>query len=284
MLLVLVTLGLRPALAAPGDLDPTFGGGWVITDFGGSPGVAYALGIQPDGKLVAAGSVDGDFTLARFNPDGSLDATFGISGTVTTDFGGSDTARALILQPNGKLVVAGDYRRADSAYDFTLARFNPDGSLDSTFGIGGRVTTDFGEYYGFGYALILQPDGKLVAAGYSGRDNFALARYNADGSLDPTFGVGGKVTTTFNTTYNEAYALGIQPDGKLVAAGQSGFNLALARFNPDGSLDSTFGIGGRVTTDFGGYDYARALVIQPDGKLVAAGYSWGGQVSAPASP
>ena len=151
------------------------------------------------------------------------------------------------------------------------------GDLDPTFGVGGKVTTDFGGYDSAN-ALVLQPDGKLVAAGVRSTSDldFALARYLPDGSLDPTFGVGGKVTTDFGSS-DVASALVLQPDGKLVAAGGVQFDgpgdFALARYLPDGSLDPTFGVGGKVTTDFGGIDGASALVLQPDGKLVAAGSS-----------
>jgi uncharacterized delta-60 repeat protein len=158
----------------------------------------------------------------------------------------------------------------------SAARAAP-GILDSAFGTGGKVTTDFGGPYDWANALVVQPDGKLVAAGASG-DNFALARYNANGTLDSAFGAGGKVTTDFGG-FDEANALVVQPDGKLVAAGASSaagtYDFALVRYNANGSLDSTFGAGGRVITDFFSRpdDVATALVVQPDGKLVAAGYS-----------
>lgn len=273
------------AAAAPGDLDPTFGtGGKVLTDIGG-PGVlsdiAFALVRQPDGKLVAAGTAwngtDEDFALVRYNADGSLDTTFGGTGIVLTDFGGSaEHARALVLQPDGKLVAAGD------AGGLSLARYNADGSLDvTTFGGGtGKVTIAAG----LPLALVLQPDGKLVTAGgkFNGTDNdFSLARFNADGSLDvATFGGGtGTVTTDISGGGNEiARALVLQPDGKLVAVGESKVSdndFALVRYNGDGSLDTTFGLGtGIVTTNILGQDFPSALLLQPDGKLVAAGGSF----------
>jgi uncharacterized delta-60 repeat protein len=268
MLLSLVVLGE----GAPGDLDSTFGvRGKVTTDFGGFAS-ASALVLQPDGKLVAAGGTF-RFTLARYLPDGSLDTTFGTGGKVTTDFGHSDLASALVLQPDGKLVAAGETRQEDvGALDFALARYLPDGSLDPTFGTGGKVTTDFG-VFSQAFALVRQPDSKLVAAGGTA-GGFALARYLPDGSLDPTFGTSGKVTTDFG---ERASALVLQPDGKLVAVGGiSAF--ALARYLPDGSLDPIFGTGGKVTTNFGGQDMGLALVRQPDGKLVAAGGSNAGGI------
>ncbi|GEM_PF-1022297 len=263
-----------------GSLDPTFGtGGVVTTDFGGED-AGRALVLQPDGKLVVAGWTDAagfrsDFALARYNPNGSLDPTFGTGGVVTTDFGGEDAGRALVLQPDGKLVAAG-YSYAGGTYDFALARYNPNGSLDPTFGTGGLVRTDLG-IFDMAWALVLQPDGKLVVAGSTegnNQDVFALARYNSNGSLDSTFGVGGVAIDI--GAGEEAYALVLQPNGKLVAAGFSYASgtqdFALARYNPNGSLDPTFGVGGSVATDFGTEDAVRALLLQPDGKLVAAGY------------
>jgi uncharacterized delta-60 repeat protein len=260
------------AVAAPGDLDPTFGsGGKVTTDFGGSDG-ASAVTIQSDGRIVATGSSGGaDFALARYNADGSLDASFGGGGRVTTDFGSSDAASALAIQSDGKIVVAG----RGGGGDFALARYNADGSLDASFGSGGRVTTNFG---GFDSALgvALQADGRIVAAGGGGPgSDFALARYDAGGSLDTSFGSGGTVTTNV-TAFEAATAVAVQADGKIVTTGStfsSGFQqFALVRYNADGSLDSGFGAGGIVTTDFGlGSGFGGALVVQSDGRIVAAG-------------
>jgi len=269
---------------ANGSLDATFGtGGKVMTDFNGDDDAAFALVLQPDGKLVAAGeaktSRNQDFALARYNANGSLDATFGTGGKVTTDFAGDDdAAHGLVLQADGKLVAAGVARTSRSG-DFALARYNANGSLDATFGTGGKVTTDFAGDDDAAFALVLQTDGKLVAAGgakTSTREDFALARYNADGSLDATFGTGGKLTTDFNGDDDEAHGLVLQPDGKLVAAGVAktsrSNDFALARYNPDGSLDTTFGTGGKVTTDFARDDDAAfAVARQTDGKIVAAG-------------
>jgi uncharacterized delta-60 repeat protein len=155
------------------------------------------------------------------------------------------------------------------------------GDLDPTFGVGGKVTTAF-DFAQAALALVLQPDGKLVAAGFLdsvGTVDFVLARYLPDGSLDPTFGMGGWVITGFEGP-NIASGLVLQPDGKLVVAGNvcqgslfevESCHFGIARHLPDGRLDPTFGTGGKLTTDFGNFDGASALVLQPDGKLVAAG-------------
>src|SRR5947209_18146229 len=170
---------------------------------------------------------------------GDLDATFGTGGRVLTDFGGGAGARALALQADGRIVVAGRSRVAVGD-DFALARYNPNGSLDPSFGSGGRVLTDFG-VDDEASALALQSDGKIVVAGFSDvvGFGFALARYNPDGSLDPSFGSGGRVLTGGVAL---ARGLVLQADGRIVVAGVSaGFagdsDFALARFNPDGSLD-----------------------------------------------
>ena len=263
-----------------GSLDPAFGErGMVATSFpassttsGYSSGIR-ALAIQPDRKLVAAGVhvIDGVdyFALARYLPDGSLDAKFGTGGlsSAVVAFGAKGPmtpglaargAFALALQPDGKLIAAGATEALKGRVVFAVARFLPDGSLDRRFGTDGTVATDFGDG-GAAFALALQPDGKMVAAGATGRgdfanNGFALARYLPDGSLDRSFGVGGKVVSDFGWT--GILALGLQPDGKLVAAGSAAIGdrrtFAVARYLSDGSLDSGFGVGGKVTTDFGG--------------------------------
>ncbi len=224
-----------------GSLDPTFStDGKVTTDFAGGFDEAFAVALQPDGKIVAAGgavvgSSPFDFALTRYNPDGSLDPTFGTDGKATTDFGGTDEALAMALQPDGKIVAAGQAftgSSPDFAVDFAVARYNPDGSLDSTFGTGGKVTTDFAGFDA-ARAVALQPNGKIVAAGGSSFD-FAVARYKKHGSLDPSFGPGGKVTTDFASSTDVARAVALQPDGKIVAAGDAAtgtsFDFALARY------------------------------------------------------
>jgi uncharacterized delta-60 repeat protein len=276
--------------AADGDLDSTFGsGGKVITDFSGRSNGANAIALQADGRIVIAGSAlsaagPPDFAVARYNSDGSLDASFGSGGRVTTDFAGrSDNAAALTVQPDGKILVAGGADMAGTQIDFALVRYNSNGSLDSTFGAGGKVTTDFNGGLDAVSSIVLQTDGRIVVAGFAtaGDPHMALARYNTNGTLDLSFGSAGKVVTNINGTRDFANALAIQSDGKLVAAGStltalgSFVMFALARYNPDGSLDATFGSGGKVTTQVvsgdGEDDEIFALAIQPDGRILAAG-------------
>jgi uncharacterized delta-60 repeat protein len=242
--------------------------------------------VQADGKLVAAGSAtvgaNQDVAVARYNRNGTPDLSFGTGGMATLDIAGAfDEARALVVQ-GGKLVAAGFTFTGDAATgDFALARFTAAGRPDGTFGTGGRVITDFAGGFDDARALVVQ-GGKLVAAGGattgSGPD-FALARYDDRGSLDPTFGTGGRVTTDFAPVFGDAdeiNALVVQ-QGKLVAAGSSftggglRFDFAMARYRPNGDLDATFGTGGTTTTDFTRReDRAQALVVQ-GGRPVAVG-------------
>ena len=158
------------------------------------------------------------------------------------------------------------------------------GSLDTTFNTTGKVTTAIGAINDSALAVAIQSDGKIVAAGYSyngANYDFALVRYNTDGSLDTTFNTTGKVTTAIGASNDSAYVIAIQSDGKIVAAGYSdngaNYDFALVRYNTDGSLDTTFNTTGKVTTAIGASnDYAYAVAIQSDGKIVAAGYSYNG--------
>jgi uncharacterized delta-60 repeat protein len=270
-----------------GSLDRSFGsGGKLLTDFGnGSDSKAFDIAIEPDGKIVAAGqsSASGsyDFALARYNRDGSLDSSFGSGGRVLTDFGSFDEIQAVAIQPNGKIVAAGE-----GASQFALARYNRDGSLDQSFGSGGKILTDLGPSR-FAWAVAIEPAGKIVAAGDGiagqvfdvAHVDFALVRYNPDGSLDQSFGSGGKVLTDLDASYDTPLDVGIEPDGQIVAVGASHVgrygdeDFALARYNRDGSLDSSFGSRGKVLTDIadGSSDEAWAVAIGPAGKIVAAG-------------
>ena len=220
-----------------------------------------------------------------------LDTSFGAGGIVTTSIGtADDEVFALAIQPDGKLVTAGySYDSMLGQNVFAMVRYNTDGSLDMTgFGSGGIVTTPIGTFDDEISSLKIQSDDKLVTAGFSYNDTlaqyvFALARYNTNGSLDMTFNPTGTnpgtVTTAFGTLDDEANALIIQSDGKLVAAGYTAntsgtqFKFALARYNTDGTPDTTFNKTGKIITDVGGDDAAKALAIQSDDKLVAAGYS-----------
>jgi uncharacterized delta-60 repeat protein len=270
---------------ANGTLDPGFGtGGKVATVFTGTE-QANAVLVQPDGKIVAAGYTTGaneDIAVARYTANGTLDSGFGTGGKVTTSIGASDDAGfGAVLQPDGKIVVAGGTFNGSSE-DFAVVRYNANGTLDSSFGSGGKVTTSLGSHNDFGQAVVLQPDGKIVVGGYTSTGTaivFAVVRYNTNGSLDTSFGSGGKVIAPGSAT-EEALGVALEPDGRIVLAGLTIVGVGdfdVMRFNTDGSLDTSFGSGGKVTTDVtpGQFDVGRAVAVQPDGKIVVTGITEG---------
>src|SRR5438552_10726472 len=286
------------AEAAAGDLDPTFGtGGMVMTDINRSTDIAQAVAVQADGKLVVVGQTykhndfsGEDFVVTRYNTDGTLDNSFGSGGKVRTDFPGlAAVPSSVVIQPNGKIVVAGGaFPLFTFLGNFEVVRYNPNGSLDTSFGNGGIVTTNFPEG-SYASSVALQADGKIIAAGTVFVDfiigepsntDFALARYNQDGTPDASFGNGGQVSTDFFGMEDDAFSVLIQPDGKIVAVGSANnpatyYDFAAVRYLSNGTVDKTFGVGGKVSTDFGvaGFDRAQSAALQPDGRIVAAGFA-----------
>jgi uncharacterized delta-60 repeat protein len=260
---------------ADGSLDATFShDGMKTTDFGGADS-AYRVAIQADGKIVVVGVAHGgDFGVARYNADGTLDTTFSGNGLKTTNFGGFDYADGVAIQADEKIVVGGS-----AALDFAVARYNAHGTLDPSFSGDGKQTTDLGGYDDGG-SLAIQPDGGIVLVGegtVDGNPDFGLARYDAtDGGLDPSFSHDGLKTTDFGPS-DAALGVAVQPDGRIVAVGDShadlGGDFALARYNANGTLDTGFSGDGRLFTAFGDHPAfaAGAVAIQPNGKIVAAG-------------
>jgi uncharacterized delta-60 repeat protein len=292
LITLLLTMMSGITYAAPGDVDTSFNppNGFVTYD-GGNVDYGYGVALQPDGKIVVAGYADNgptfDILVFRYNPDGSLDGTFGTGGIATYDSGDHEGAWAVALQPDGKIVVAGVHADGTDV-DVLVVRFNPDGSLDGTFGTGGAATYD-GEYDEYAEAVALQPDGKIVVAGYALDvtevgigdviiyEDVLVLRYNPDGSLDDGFGTGGVVTYD-GGDLEVGLAVAIQPDGKIVVAGAyndgTGAGVLVLRYNPDGSLDGTFGTGGVATYNGALVDSGWAVALQPDGKIVVAGYAF----------
>jgi uncharacterized delta-60 repeat protein len=281
-----------------GVLDTAFGmGGKVITDFGNGDENMLAAALQVDGKIVVGGGTGDfffpDFSVVRYNANGMLDTSFGTGGRVTTPVGGGPGAASeVLLQPDDKIVAIGYSGFTGGSFDFAVVRINPNGTLDSSFGTGGQTATDFGNTSNLAFAGALQPDGKVIAVGYTSPTNLvegatALARYNSDGSLDNSFGTGGKVITDAGDGGDTGNAIALQPNGKFVVAGFTGFGGFLApilntdfsvlKYNANGILDTSFGGGGRVLTDFSnGLDGATSLALQQDGKVVVGGYSYSG--------
>jgi uncharacterized delta-60 repeat protein len=282
-----------------GALDPTFGtDGRVRTDFGDRFDEALAVAVQADGRIVVAGSSSdasgSDMAVARYNSDGTLDTSFDGDGTALVDFGSEASARAVALQPDGKIVLAGwglqPIGGGCCVSDFALARLTSAGALDSSFDGDGRVVTDFlpgaDNGHNAAQAVLVRADGRIVAAGSGVAGgisvDFAVARYLADGSLDPTFSNDGLVTTDLVGYFDEIRDLAVDTSGRLVAGGQSCefpgnsdevCDFGLARYTSSGNLDRRFGRQGRIRTDLGGDvgEGIRGVVVQADGRIVAAG-------------
>jgi uncharacterized delta-60 repeat protein/uncharacterized repeat protein (TIGR02543 family) len=320
-----------PAFASAGALDPSFNAlGILPGTVNTSPGssvfyAATAIAVQPDGKIVTAGGCYNNpqlmgiygpcpptpVVLIRYNQDGSLDTSFGGGGIVISGFGSSiyQVPFALGIQSNGFIVIAGTMNTGTQDA-FALARYDTHGTLDPNFGVGGIVTTQVGSNNDQINSLAIQPDGKIVAAGYSCSYagwscsySYALARYNTNGSLDTTFNPTGNVKgivttiitlpTSFRPFDDEIHSVVIQPNGKIVAAGKSwirGYDTyfsSMARYNADGTLDTTFNPNGLVPTYAVGVEIApgtilsrigfntmfKGVALQSDGKIVTAGFS-----------
>lgn len=302
-MLVAGQAGIGPALTSDiaiarfntdGTLDPVWGGdGTVTLDLGVNySDFSFALARQPDSKIVVGGCGYFDsgykFAVLRYRADGSLDPAFSDDGIFITDFGGADDwVRGIYVMPDGKIVASG-YRNDGLKHNFALIRLTPEGDLDDTFGDGGKVYTVFPtNRHDQSYALAVQPDGKMILVGYSyvgttADYQIAMARYNTDGTLDVTFDGDGMVLTPVPLIQGEAYAAQLQPDGKIVVAGYSytdwKTDIALLRFNSDGSLDTGFGVDGLVTTDINADrdDHAYAVHVLDDGRILVAGNRWNG--------
>jgi uncharacterized delta-60 repeat protein len=278
-------------------LDPTFGSHGKLF---ASTAAATALALQPDGKLLVLGGLQ----IQRYNTDGSLDTTFGSGGTakIVTLGNGLDEMKSIALQPDGKIVVAGSTSPPTGFnFDFMTARFNANGTPDANFGTGGKVLTEFDGLNDQAKAVMIQPDGKIVVAGQaqlgtfvSADQDFAVVRYLADGTPDPTFGGGdGKATITVGGKSDFVNAAALQPDGSIVVVGRvftdngsGNSDMGIARFLPSGDIDTTFGTqhgtvridfneGGVVPANFDGGDWDEALdvLVQPNGKILIGGYT-----------
>jgi uncharacterized delta-60 repeat protein len=269
--LLLVAFAPARALAAPGDLDPTFSGDGKAQLPQAGNGSPTSIAVQPDGKVVMAGSPG--FVLNRVGADGAPDRSFGDDGVVTTEFPGGASAYAVALQPDGRIVAAGEANGR-----FALARYLPDGRLDDSFSGDGRAVTDLSGYID---ALAVQPDGRVVGAGLGIGAGFALARFNPDGSLDDSFSGDGKLLLHLRGG-GLARGLALAPDGGIVVAGSSSDagpppddRIAVARLKPDGTPDPLFSGDGILTARYApNGDGARDVIVQPDGRIVTAGFGF----------
>lgn len=238
--------------------------------------------LRPDGKIVLGGRpgvtdtpLNVDFNLSQLNADGSLDIGFGDNGYVKTDFfNENDNLNNIALQSDGRIVAAG-FADSASIRCFALARYRPDGSLDNSFSGDGRQVSDLTQTYNVAFALAIQSNGRILAAGVSG-DHYAVARYTQDGSADSSFNGNGERVIPIGDM-SQAKALAVQSDGKIIVAGISNISamrndLTILRLNADGSTDNGFSGDGIQITDFGNtVDLLQSLALQPDGKIVVAG-------------
>jgi uncharacterized delta-60 repeat protein len=260
------------ASAAPEPAGSAFGDdGSVTTAFPvAGPANASAVAVQPDGEVVVVRRSGDRFALARYGTDGALDPTFGNGGTVVADVGDSRRAAAAAIAPGGKIVVAGSVGRAGARPGIAVARYNADGSLDASFGDGRVVRSGI---CCTANAVAVDPEGAIVVAGQID-GGFGVVRLAPDGSLDRSFGTNGVVATGFGgpSGGGRADAVAAVPGGGVVAAGATSHgDFALARYNAEGSLDSSFGTGGRVTTNLGGDARANSVLVRRGGGLVLAG-------------
>lgn len=281
-----VTPATMTVYGPPGSLDTSFGGGRVMIPAGASDDYANAVVVQPDGKIVLGGrgaEHQGDFALIRLDRDGNLDPTFGTGGRVLTDFSGtSDNINGLVLQPDGKIVAVGS--SVKNGNDFAIARYNTDGSLDTSFGDGGKVVHTITADSDVAYAALVTVDGYIVVGGEANRGaaatgvDFALARFASNGQLDRNFGDQGVTLSAFRpgNAGDSIYALAFQPldgEARIVAAGGEG-DMVVARYRWNGQLDTTFGTNGSVLNKLGStIGAAYAVAITPTGSIALAGHS-----------
>jgi uncharacterized delta-60 repeat protein len=269
---------LQPAvvrLKANGALDTTFDGDGKKLFSWGAIGRVTAVVVAPNGKILLggfSGPEGGNIQVARMTAKGALDTTFGAGGIATVDFGATEFGEAIARQADGRILVAGQ----SSAGGAVIARLRATGVLDTDFGGDGRVTLPGG---GSLSAVLVQPDRNIVVAGNaSGSAMMTVTRLKPDGSLDATFGSAGTTTVAFGSLANPLGGAARQPDGKIVVAGytQDGEDVAVARLNTNGSLDATFGTGGKATVDFGVATFGNAVALARNGRIVVAGQKTGG--------
>ena len=261
--------------SANGTLDPTFGsGGKRVVDFGSDDESAYGAALQPDGKIVLAGDSRLQPAVVRLRANGALDTTFDGDGKKLFSWGAIGRVTAVVVAPNAKILLGGF--SGPEGGDIQVARLNANGALDTTFGSGGIATVDFGGTE-FGEAMARQTDGRILVAGRSSPGGAVVARLRATGALDPDFGGDGRVTLPGGGSVS---AVLVQPDRNIVVAGNAGGSamMTVTRLRPDGSLETTFGSGGTTTVAFGSLaNPLGGAVLQRDGKIVIAGYTQDGE-------
>ena len=277
-------------LTATGQLDTTFDtDGRATAAISNQSDVGNDIAIDGDGKIIIAGVTGNNTTfvseigIVRFLSTGALDTSFDTDGKVAIPVGsGNAQPYGVAIDSMNRIVIGGVVNNGGNL-DFLAARVGTSGALDTTFDSDGVAITPIGASTDFGQDVAIGPDGKIVVAGYTftggaAEFDFALARYNPNGSLDMTFDSDGTVITDFNENEDFARAVVIQNDNKIIAVGDVEFNnsfitdFGVAKYNVNGSLDMDFGVGGKVATDFGpNGELGKAAALQADGKIIAAG-------------
>lgn len=264
--------GVLKRLNADGSLDRSFGKAGVVVTPAGQNIAYFAVALSADGKLVATGRHDGDVVVARYKSNGGVDNQFADGGRHTIDWGSIDTAYAVAIAADGRILVGGGSNGA-----FGLSRLTATGDTDTSFGARGSALFSLGagndNTVG---AIAIQSDGRILGAGSVG-GSVAVFRLTADGQTDRTFGSGGaavlKTLSSRTDAGNADYALGlaVQADRGILVANNAGGDFAIERLLFSGDRDRSFGTNGRTTVDFGGTDDADAIVVQQSGDIIVVG-------------
>lgn len=270
-----------------GTLDSTFGTYGIVNSLIDSGATCVKLIALPGNKLMAAGGYKKNNRfcphVTRYNADGTIDNSFATNGTGYAPDSTSISSFSAVMQPDGKIIVCGDYYNG-AGYNFRLTRFKADGSVDSSFGTNGRVSTPVGTgtVDNIGRNVLLQSDGKIILAGgtrFNGNYDFIVLRYKTDGQLDSTYGTNGMTIAAPSAMDDNAYAIAMQQDGKVVQVGDhydgTTWSLVVLRYDTSGHLDNTFGTGGQVIMPVGSADiYGYSVLVQRSSqKIVVGAYS-----------
>ncbi|WP_309640138.1 T9SS type A sorting domain-containing protein [Flavobacterium sp.] len=281
----LLLFSITVAFPQSGELDLNFGvSGFLITQ-NEDLDTGHSLTVMPNDQIVMVGGYD-NFTAIKLMADGTYDNTFGTQGQLLVNFAGYNAAgKEVVVQPDGKIIIAGDVFTPGGIYFFGVVRLNPDGNLDNSFNGTGKLVFDFDEDMNYLSGVALQPDGKIVVTGQAGTyssADYVAARINADGTLDNSFGINGKQRINVQGD-DRGTCMALQPDGKILIGGfsypvaSSNCWFAAVRLTTDGQLDTTFSTDGKAVAKVAssyGNDTVYDMTLQPDGKILMAADSY----------
>ncbi len=283
----IITQGAILRLNEDGSFDTSFGNQGTVKITTAERNLPESILILEDGKILIGGDNDESFSVLKLNNDGAFDLSFGVDGWAIAEFDRMSYIKEIALQADGKIVVGGFTINNNNNYEMAAARFNVDGSIDSSFGSSGKLNFNVGNGNDFVEGVVVQSDGKIVLGGHKWiqnneqRHDFAMVRLNTDGSRDTSYGTNGVATAQIVDGANYSRDIILQEDQKILLAGftvKTGeYKFALLRFDVDGSLDSSFGQNGNgmVSQDFDGREsYGEKLALQPDNKIIMIGKSY----------